>query len=104
MQIKTTEQMQEILVSMEQLAREAIETARKALGAPQNAALLEEIHATSNTATELLVVAEVGQWASIASDKQRALDRAIEIAQALHDRTRWMLIDLSFLHEAPKKQ
>lgn len=100
----TTERMDITLGSLQRVARMTIEAARNAFGLPKNEALRDEIQATSEVATELLAYAEVGQFASLEREKRVALDRAIELARNLEATTRWMTLDLAFLHSASAKQ
>jgi hypothetical protein len=102
--METTAQMDVTLGSLKRAAHMTIAAARNAYVLPHNAALWDEIQATSAVATELLAYAEVGQWASVESEKRAALDRAIELARKLEASTRWMTIDLAFLHSTSAKQ
>lgn len=105
--MQTTEEIDEALASLERVARTVVVMARDALALPQSGPLLDEIQATSDTAHELRAFAQIGQWASVESEKRASFDRAVEFAQKLLDCTKWMEIpiaDLAFLHKSPRKQ
>lgn len=105
--MQTIEDMDQTLAALERVALMAIAASRDARELPQNDPILEEILTTSNTATDLLAFAQVGQWASVETEKRAALNRAVELAQKLLDCTKWMEIpiaELAFLHKSPRKQ